>query len=133
MPAMTNRQRFLSLSGVWLTYVLHMLIITAPIAALINALCIRDYKRHWCEPGAQQNDALLYVTSHHQWMLTTFIVVFLMAMVTIGTIGSGFGLLVAVAAALWWLYRVVKGVAELMHHRAVPLAVEWSCNAGKAI
>ena len=34
MPAMTNRQRFLSLSSVWLTYLLHMLIITAPLAAL---------------------------------------------------------------------------------------------------
>ena len=131
MPAMTSQQRFLSLSSVWLTYLLHMLIITAPIAALINALCIREYKRHWCEPGYRTNDALLYVTSHHQWMLTTFIVVFLMAMVTVSTIGSGFGVLVAVAAVLWWLYRVVKGVAELSHHRAVPLAVEWRCDTEK--
>ena len=133
MPIMTNRPHILSLSTVWLTYLLHMLIITAPIAALINALCIREYKRQWCEPGAQHNDALLYVTSHHQWMLSTFIGVFLMAMVTIGTIGYGFGVLVAVAAVLWWMYRVVKGIAELMHHRALPLEVEWSCNAGKAI
>jgi len=131
MPVMTNQQRFLSLSTVWLTYLLHLLIVTAPIAALINALCIREYKRQWCKPGAQQNDALLYVTSHHQWMLTTFIVVFLMVMVTIGTIGYGFGVLVAVAAIGWWLYRVVKGIAELIQHRALPLAVEWSCDAGK--
>ncbi len=129
----TNQPRFLSLGTVWLSYTLHMLIITAPIAALINALCIREYKRRWCEPGAQQNDALLYVTSHHQWMLTTFVAVFLMVMVTIGTIGYGFGVLVAVAAALWWLCRVIKGVAELMRHRALPLAVEWSCNTGKAV
>ena len=130
---MTNRQHVVSLSSVWLTYLLHLLIITAPLAALINALCIRNYKRHWCEPGARQNDALLYVTSHHQWMLTTFITTFLMVMVTIGTIGSGFGVLVAVAAVGWWFYRMVKGIAELMHHRALPLAVEWSCNAEKAV
>jgi uncharacterized membrane protein len=133
MPAMTNQQRFLSLSSVWLSYVLHVLIVTAPLAALINALCIREYKRHWCEPGARQNDALLYVTSHHQWMLTTFVTVFFMVMVTIGALTSGLGIVVALAAALWWLYRMVKGVAELMHHRAVPLAVEWSCNAGKVV
>lgn len=132
MP-ITNRQHFLSLSSVWLTYVLHMLIITAPIAALINALYIRESKRHWCEPGAQQNEALLYVTSHHQWMLTTFIAVLLMMMVTVGTIGYGFGALVAVAAVFWWLYRVIKGVAELIRHRALPLAVEWSCEANKAV
>ena len=133
MPAMTNRQHFLSLSSVWLTYVLHMLIITAPIAALINALCIREYKRHWCEPGARQNDALLYVTSHHQWMLTTFIAVFLMMMVTVGTIGYGFGVLVGIGAVFWWLYRIVKGIAELVHNRALPLAVEWSCDTEKAV
>ena len=133
MPAMTNRQRFLSLSSVWLTYLLHMLIITAPLAALINALYIRESKRHWCEPGARENDALLYVTSHHQWMLTTFIAVFLMGMVTLGAIGAGLGVLVAVAAAFWWLYRMFKGIAELLHHRAVPLAVEWSCNAEKVV
>lgn len=132
MP-MTNRQHFLSLGSVWLTYVLHMLIITAPIAALINALYIRESKRHWCEPGAQQNEALLYVTSHHQWMLTTFIAVLLMMMVTVGTIAYGFGALVAVAAMIWWLYRVIKGVAELVRHRALPLAVEWSCEANKAV
>lgn len=132
MPAMTNQQRFLSLSGVWLTYVLHILIITAPIAALINAMCIREYKRDWCKPGASQNSALLYVTSHHQWMLTTFIVVILMTMVTIGTVGSGFGVLVAVATTLWWVYRMVKGVAELMQNRALPLAVEWRCDVEKS-
>lgn len=131
MPAMTNQQRFLSLSGVWFTYVLHMLIVTAPIAALINALCIREYKRDWCEPGARQDSALLYVASHHQWMLTTFIAVILMAMVTIGTAGSGFGVLVAIATTLWWLYRMVKGVSELMKQRALPLAVEWQCDAKK--
>jgi uncharacterized membrane protein len=132
MPAMTSQQRFLSLSGVWLTYVLHMLVITAPIAALINALCIREYKRNWCEPGVRQHTALLYVTSHHQWMLTTFFVIVVMAMVTIGTVGYGFGALVAVAAALWWLYRMVKGIAELSKHRALPLAVEWRCDAEKS-
>lgn len=129
----TTPQRFSSLSSVWLAYALHMFIITAPIAALINALCIREYKRHWCEPGARQSDQLLYVTSHHQWMLTTFIGVFFMGMVTIGTLGSGFGVLVAVAAVIWWLYRLVKGVAELMQQRAVPLAVEWRCDAGKTV
>ena len=128
-----KQQRFLSLGTVWLTYFLHMLIVTAPIAALINALCIREYKRRWCEPGAQQNEALLYVTSHHQWMLTTFIAVFFMIMVTIGTIGYGFGVLVAVAAVLWWVYRMFKGVAELLRQRALPLAVEWSCEAGKVV
>lgn len=133
MSAMTHRQHVLSLSSVWLTYILHMLIITAPLAALINALCIREYKRHWCEPGARQNDDLLYVTSHHQWMLTTFIAVFLMGMVTVGTIGYGIGVLVALATAIWWIYRMIKGIAELMHHRAVPLAVEWSCDAEKLV
>lgn len=133
MPTMTNRQTLLSLSGVWITYLLHALIITAPIAALINALCIREYKRHWCEPGAQHNDGLLYVTSHHQWMLTTFITVFFMVMVTIGALTSGIGIFVGLAAAMWWVYRIIKGVAELVHHRALPLAVEWRCDAEKAV
>lgn len=131
MPTVAAQKHDLSLRGVWIAYVLHMLIVTAPIAALINALCIREYKRHWCEPEVQAKPLLLYLTSHHQWLLTTFFVTVLLAMVTVGTIGSGFGVLVAIAAVIWWIYRMIKGVAELVKHHAVPLAVEWSCDTQK--
>lgn len=117
-----------STAELWLVYLLHLLVITAPIGLLINAMSIRACKRHWCENQPGQHASLMYSASHHQWLMTTFISTFILGMIAIAAAGYYVGIPVVFATAMWWGYRVLKGIATLVHRQALPLAIDWSCD-----
>lgn len=118
-------------AALWVVYALYFFIVTAPIGFLINVLRIRAYKQHWCDRDTQQHAALIHAASHHQWLMTTFIATFFLAMVSAGTFNN-IGGIVAFGAAIWWLYRLARGMGALLTGRALPLAIDWPCESAGA-
>lgn len=122
-----------STAGLWLVYLLHLLIVTAPIGLLINALSIRAYKRHWCENQSGQHESLVYSASHHQWLMTTFISTLFLSMIAFATVFYYVGIPVVIATVAWWCYRMVRGMATLASRHALPLAIDWPCDMTKTV
>lgn len=115
----------------WLVYMLHLFVVTAPVGLLINALRLRAYKRQWCEMDAPRHATLIHAASHHQWLMTTFIATFFFGMVAIGTFNN-IGAVVAIVTAIWWFSRLVRGMGALATGHALPLAIDWPCEIAKA-
>ena len=70
----------------WLSYFLFILLITAPIGALISAFKSRQYKqltRHGSDRDASE---YAFLASHHRWLVHTFISTAILAMMALGTI-----------------------------------------------
>ena len=107
----------------WLSYFLLILLITAPIGALISTMKSRQYKRLINQSGASDNAEYAFLESHHQWLVRTFIGAVIMAMMALGTLYYFFGYLIAIAAIAWWIYRLGNGIGRLITHRTVRLAV----------
>lgn len=97
------------------TYFLHVIIITAPIAALINWIELRATKKE------TSNQEYVELRQHHQWLLNTFLVGVILAMISAGTSYTGIGIVVASVAVAWWLYRMLRGIASLIRHKELPM------------
>jgi uncharacterized membrane protein len=107
-----------------LTYLLYALLITAPIGLAINALRVRHYRDRLSGATAQDRaDSALTATEHHLWMMRTLAVVGIMLMVSVGTAYTLFGFVVLAATAVWWTYRIGKGVFALAEGRHLPTAL----------
>ncbi len=101
----------------WLVYVSYALLVPAAIGALVSALRLRALRRL---PAPDGHHA---ATTHHRWLLTTFVAGALAVPVAIGTIYYGVGVFVAIGAAVWWTYRLVRGMRALVKHEALPILV----------
>lgn len=97
------------------TYFLHALIITAPIAALINWIELRATDKE------SNNDGYVELRQHHKWLLNTFLIGFVFAMIAAGTSYTGIGIGVASVVLAWWLYRILRGIASLFRHKELPM------------
>lgn len=97
------------------TYFLHALFITAPIAALINWIELRTTKNE-----ANNHDSV-ELRQHHRWLLNTFLIGVVFAMVAAGTSYTGIGIGVASVLVAWWLYRLLRGIASLIRHKELPM------------
>ena len=97
------------------TYFLHAIIITAPIAALINWIELRSTAKE------TNNGEYLELRQHHQWLLNTFLIGVVCAMIAAGTSYTGIGIVVASVVIAWWLYRLLRGIASLIRHKELPL------------
>lgn len=106
-----------------LTYLLYMLLVTAPVGALINALRIRHFRHMDPKLARDRAEAVANATEHHVWLMRTLAVVLLMLMVAVGTAYTMFGVVVLAATAVWWLYRIGKGMLALAENRRLPTAV----------
>lgn len=109
------------LTVLWLVYVLYFLGPPAIVGFSINYYEIKKYKRLKLEGNNIDLSNYEFYDSHHQWLLRTFILAFLLVLAAIGTIYYGAGLIIAVLAAIWWFYRIIKGVVYLAKNRVLPL------------
>lgn len=101
----------------WLTYLLHGLVVTAWIGALINHAKTEKTTR----PANKEHDpAMPMLLSHHQWLLRTAIGAAFLTMVSMGTLYSGMGYAVAIGTVLWWVYRMGRGILALMKQEPLP-------------
>lgn len=98
---------------VLISYILHgcavFTLITAVVGVIMNHLKVNDTRSE-------------FIRSHHRWMLRTFwwgllwaVICTVLTVVFIGVIG--FFIL-----AIWWIYRLVRGVIAFSERRPLPMA-----------
>ncbi|HLQ84524.1 MAG TPA: hypothetical protein VK110_00080 [Salinisphaeraceae bacterium] len=96
----------------WLAYILHGLAFFNGVTAIAGVI-INHIKY------AEGGDAI--IASHHRWLLRTFwysllwaVICIPLAFVFIGFIGFGI-------VAIWFIYRLVRGVLALVDNKAMPM------------
>lgn len=107
--------------ALWTAYVLYLLLFTAPVGFIVNLLRLRDFKRLPDAEQATLPEALGVIRSHHEWLMRTFIVTVVLAMIGLGLLYYAVGYLVWGIAALWWIYRLARGVVSLIGTRPMPV------------
>lgn len=102
----------------WLTYLLYGALLTAPIGIILSLYKTFQY-RHLLDKGEREDERDLdTMLSHYEWLNQTALVTVLLAMMAIGTLYYFAGYLFALAALLWWVYRMGRGMVALLHFRA---------------
>ena len=99
-------------------YLLHILIVTAPIGFVIAA-----YKVYCFKISAEQRGADLIdqeqqlIATHYQWLMRTLIFTVLMLMAAVGLAYYFVGFVIGGIAIAWWLYRLTFGFKALLMHQ----------------
>lgn len=96
----------------WLAYGLYVIGVLMPLGVIVNLIELWRYRR----ATGIKREGVLIAESHHRWMLTTALTIFIAAPISMGTFYYGVGAVVAIAAVVWWIYRVVRGMLALSRH-----------------
>lgn len=104
----------------WLSYALFVLFFTAPIGVVISLIRSRRLKAQAGSQAAEE-DTITAVCSHHTWLVRTFLVTILVSMMGLGTLYYGVGYVLFTIAAVWWIYRLARGVVGLIETRPMPV------------
>lgn len=96
-----------------IAYVLHALSLVAGGLTSIIGVIINHIK-----VNETQNE---FIRSHHRWLIRTFwfgvvwaIVCGLLSLIAVGLLGF-------VALAIWWIYRIVRGILNFVDKKPMPL------------
>lgn len=100
----------------WLTYAMYVLVVPAVVGYGLAAWQSHKLNRE----SNGRSDMRLLLLSHHEWLKRTFVAALFFGMVAIGTAYYGWGYLVAAGIALWFAYRVGRGLFTLLGNRPVP-------------
>jgi uncharacterized membrane protein len=63
-----------------------------------------------------------FVRSHHRWLLRTFWFGLLWAVIATVLMVVGIGVLIYLVVAVWYLYRIIRGVLNFSERKPMPLA-----------
>lgn len=107
-------------SLLWFEYLLFALVLPSFIGAAISWMKTRPYDRVDNRQDHPSSPEALELANHHEWLKRTFIAALLMGLISIGTANYGVGYFVAAGTAVWWIYRVLRGVAALGGGRPLP-------------
>ena len=103
----------------WTTYFLYLLFAPALVGFGINYLASKSHEKLPKQfPAWNENKEI--ILSHHQWLMRTFVFVSMFIMIGFGTMFYGVGYVIAVAAIIWWFYRVIKGMVAFANRRRMP-------------
>ena len=103
----------------WTTYFLYLLFAPALLGFGISYFASKSQEKAPKQfPAWNENKEI--ILSHHQWLMRTFIFVSTFIMIGFGTMYYGVGYVVAIAAVVWWFYRVIKGMVAFANHRRMP-------------
>jgi uncharacterized membrane protein len=111
------RQRLI----VGLAYVLHILLIPAALAAIIDVLKIREYDKLAPSPDGGQREVANFFESHHKWLLNTFLIALFFMAAGYGTMYWGVGYALVIGAAAWWIYRMLRGIVTFAANKPMPV------------
>lgn len=106
---------------VWLSYILNITVVLAPIGLIINFIKWREYKRLIKQSDHKQAEALEFVSSHHHWLMVSTIATLIFGMVAIGTAYYAVGLVIGAVIVFWWIYRMMRGVIMLAEGKPMPM------------
>jgi uncharacterized membrane protein len=101
----------------WLTYVLYLMGLPSIIGVIINYFEARRMRREKSQQAFDVDGYTVLIDSHHQWLLRTFVSSFIMLLMAVGTFYYGAGYAIAAIAGVWWLYRVLRGIVNLLRHK----------------
>jgi len=100
----------------WFTYFLYVLVLPAFVGYGLATWQSHKLARE----SDVRTGTRLILLSHHEWLKRTFVAALFFGMVAIGTAYYGWGYLVAAGIALWFAYRVGRGLVTLLSNRPVP-------------
>ncbi len=106
----------------WTAYILHVLLIPAALGALVNALKIREYGKASASKDLKHRDSAKLLVTHHQWLLRTFLISLFFIAMGAGTAYYGVGYLLGLGTAVWWIYRMVRGIIGYAERKPMPVA-----------
>ena len=107
------------------SYVLHILLVPAIVGLAINVLKIREYAKPVTTENLRHRDAARLFASHHQWLLRTFLISMFLMAAGYGTAYWGVGYVVGIGAAVWWIYRMLRGIVSFAANKPMPV---WDDN-----
>lgn len=118
-----NTDRYIRMQRliVLLTYGLHLLLLPAAMGALINAVKIHQYDRG-TDAVERHRGATTLLATHHQWLLRTFLISLFFLAMGFGTLYYGVGYALLLGAALWWMYRMLRGLVRYAENKPMPVA-----------
>ena len=102
-------------------YVLHILLVPAVVGLLINVLKIREYAKPATVHNPRHRDAAKLFQSHHKWLQNTLLISLFFMAAGYGTAYWGVGYGLGIGAAVWWLYRMVRGLVGFAANRPMPV------------
>lgn len=108
---------------VWLTYLLYALFFTAPLGILLSIGKAIQYHHLLKQEQRADIKELELLVSHYDWLNRATLVTLLLVMMAVGTAYYFVGYLFAVAALVWWVYRLGRGVMALLEYKSAPIAV----------
>lgn len=99
-------------STLLITYILHSLApftggLTGVIAAIISHIKVRETQSH-------------FIRSHHSWLIRTFWWGLLWLVISYGLMILLVGYAIYAVAALWWLYRTIRGFVNYNESKPMP-------------
>ncbi len=102
----------------WLTYLLYIFFFTAPVAVLISVIKAVQYRYQLKQGDRPDAKELQQLVDHYDWLNRTVLVTALLVMMALGTLYYFFGYFFAVAALVWWVYRIGHGIITLMDDKS---------------
>lgn len=97
----------------WAAYILHVLSIFTVWLTSVAGVVINHIKY------AESDDPVL--ASHHRWLLRTFWFALLWNLICIPLAFFFIGFIGFVIVAIWFVYRLVRGVLALVDHKPMPM------------
>ncbi len=105
----------------WITYLLYLLLFTAPIGFVISLINTRKFKKLTESEVAALPQAVTTLRSHHEWLARTFIASVVVGMMGFGSLYYGIGYVLWGGVGLWWIYRIARGIVSLIGTRPMPV------------
>lgn len=104
---------------VGLSYLLFVLLVTAPIGFLLSFVESRLYRRRY---RGDMPAAIRRVYSHHEWLVRTFLFCGALMLVGIGTTYYFFGWVILAFTTVWFVYRLGRGLLNMLESQPAPVA-----------
>ena len=100
---------------------LYVLLIPAILGFVLSISKLFQYRRMPNDSYAAMADDVNIYWGHHLWLFRTFIITIVLSMAALGTVYYGYGYVIAAGAIVWWIYRMVRGIASLFSFHTVPV------------
>jgi len=105
----------------WLAYCLHMFILPALFALLINYRKSKQYQGIEYEDDSEDTIPVGVFLTHHLWMIRSFTAMLIFLALGMAAIAFKLGFYILASAGLWWIYRNVRGMLSLCLNKPMPV------------
>ena len=104
-------------------YALFIPLVTAPIGFVISAIKVYRFKKLAESSNEALDQDVILIATHHEWLVRTFIFMFILAMASIGLAYYIVGIALSGVVVIWWIYRVIRGLTALVAYKTMPATI----------